>query len=106
MDVRELLAALYAHAQTTGTAPVGTGTTVAPAEATGPRAPGAGAVAEGPGAGAAAAVVSPGTEFLLRLYERLRAGESLGDASGHRALNHRADTVRTFAPAGNNSHDT
>ncbi len=47
-------------------------------------------------------VVSPGMEFILGLYERLQAGQTLEEASGHRGATvlSSADTVRTFAAAG------
>ena len=44
---------------------------------------------------------TPGAQFILQLYERLQAGESLRQASGHRGPSlSQADTVRTFTALG------
>ena len=48
---------------------------------------------------------SPGAKFILQLYERLQAGESLVQASGRRETSlEQADTVRTFTVSGKKNH--
>lgn len=43
---------------------------------------------------------SPSAHFLLSLYEKLRKGEDLSEAAGHRTDLSGADTVRSFSNSG------